>query len=263
MRFHELISITLLTAFVFGAAAESRADFKSQQLKFQRVRNAYAHKEATVKALFKEKKVAYPPEELFLRVFKTVYRDKAWTAPGEVEMWARGSGKKEFTLIKTYDICAASGAIGPKRMEGDGQVPEGFYEIANFNPTSGYHMSLRVNYPNASDKILSDKKHPGGDIYIHGNCVTIGCIPLTDEFIEELYVAAVDTRNRVAAPIRVNIFPLRMDAAGMSELKKEAGADKVLLSFWNNLRTGYLAFERAKTPPRFSVDKKGMYVFVE
>ena len=71
-----------------------------------------------------------------------------------------------------------SGTMGPKRLQGDYQVPEGFYYINEFNPNSNYHLHLGLNYPNASDKILSDSLRPGGDIYIHGSCVSIGCIPL-------------------------------------------------------------------------------------
>ena len=33
---------------------------------------------------------------------------------------------------------------------------------------------MRVSYPNVLDRKL---KHTGGDIFIHGSCVTIGCIP--------------------------------------------------------------------------------------
>ena len=73
-------------------------------------------------------------------------------------------------------------------MAGDYQVPEGFYYINEFNPKSEYHFALGLNYPNASDHILSDSIQPGGDIYIHGSCVTTGCIPITDGQIEELYV---------------------------------------------------------------------------
>ena len=53
----------------------------------------------------------------------------------------------------SYPICAGSGDLGPKRERGDGQVPEGLYEIDRFNPTSRYHLSLRVNYPNLSDRL--------------------------------------------------------------------------------------------------------------
>ena len=74
-------------------------------------------------------------------------------------------------------------------------------------------MSLKINYPNASDHILSDRRRPGGDIFIHGSCVTIGCVPLRDDPIEEIYLAAVDARTSGQARIPVHIFPGRMQAA--------------------------------------------------
>ena len=55
-------------------------------------------------------------------------------------------------------------------------------------------MSLGLNYPNASDKIISQKTDPGGDIYIHGSCVTVGCIPIQDFQIEEVYILAMGAK---------------------------------------------------------------------
>ncbi len=49
-----------------------------------------------------------------------------------------------------------AGTLGPKRMQGDYKVPEGFYYINEFNPKSSFHLSLGLNYPNASDRILGD-----------------------------------------------------------------------------------------------------------
>jgi len=44
----------------------------------------------------------------------------------------------------------ASGKLGPKRQQGDMQIPEGFYHISGFNPASNFYLSLRINYPNPS-----------------------------------------------------------------------------------------------------------------
>ena len=72
-----------------------------------------------------------------------------------MEIGLKAMLKTAFTLFKTYKVCMQSGSIGPKRSEGDNQVPEGFYYINEFNPNSNYHLSLGLNYPNASDKMLS------------------------------------------------------------------------------------------------------------
>jgi murein L,D-transpeptidase YafK len=82
----------------------------------------------------------------------------------QLEVWVRSNNSEQFKLFKTYRVCAMAGSLGPKRMEGDYQVPEGFYYINEFNPKSSYHLSLGINYPNASDKVLSDISRPGGEI---------------------------------------------------------------------------------------------------
>ncbi len=257
-----LVLALLFTPTLFYSVASSKnSGLKDRQLLSSRVRTAYSEKEALIKSMFEDRNVEYPPEEIFLRVFKRVYESGGWTEPGELELWARDGKSSIFTHIKTYRICSASGAPGPKRRSGDGQVPEGFYEITSFNPASSYYLSLKVGYPNASDRILGVRGNLGGDIYIHGNCVTVGCIPMTDDVIKELYVAAVDTKNNGGRPIRCDIFPLRMDERGTAELKRLARGDVRLSSFWENLRQGYALFEKTRVPPAPQVDARGRYIF--
>jgi murein L,D-transpeptidase YafK len=111
-------------------------------------------------------------------------------------------------LIKTYPVLAASGAAGPKLREGDNQVPEGLYRISLLNPNSRFHLSLRVNYPNEFDRnmaALDGRTRLGGDIMIHGNAVSIGCLAIGDEGAEDLFVLAARTRlehlNVIIAPL--------------------------------------------------------------
>jgi len=82
-------------------------------------------------------------------------------------------------------------------------VPEGFYRVTRFNPTSSFHLALGVDYPNASRIASSARSLSAADIFIHGACATIGCVPLTDEVIEELYLIAWDTsqKGRPSTPI--------------------------------------------------------------
>lgn len=115
--------------------------------------------------------------------------------------------------MRTYAICAASGTLGPKRARGDFQVPEGFCEVAAFNPASAFHLALRVSDPNRSDRPRS-QGDPGSDVMVHGSCVTIGCLPLTDARIEEVCVAALEARAAGQRTIPVHLFPIRVpDAA--------------------------------------------------
>jgi murein L,D-transpeptidase YafK len=82
--------------------------------------------------------------------------------------------------------------MGPKRREGDLQVPEGFYRLPELNPRSSYHLSIRVDYPNGDDiaHAAVARGDMGGDIYIHGSDVSIGCMALGDRAIEELFLMA-------------------------------------------------------------------------
>jgi len=166
----------------------------------------------------------------------------------------------EYQLITKYEICASSGTIGPKRQQGDGQVPEGFYYIDRFNPNSNFHLSLGVNYPNESDKKLG-KKNLGGDIFIHGSCVTIGCMPITDECIKELYVLAVEAKTQGQEFIPVYIFPTRLTDKKITQLAIEYAQNQALLDFWKNLKTGYDFFDRNHKIPKVTINKTGEYIF--
>lgn len=227
----------------------SAQTFKATQQKATRVKSAYSEKWEGLKSEMKKKGIN-ENFEMFLRVFK---EDKI------VEVWLKSPGESGFKLFKTYNICASSGELGPKRMQGDGQVPEGFYTIAVFNPYSSYYLSLGVSYPNASDKIIG-KGNLGGDIMIHGNCVTIGCMPLTDSYIKEVYILAVEARNNGQLTIPVHIFPTKLDEKGMAFLTETNSKN---LDFWKNLKAGYDFFEQKKQLPKVSVDKAGKYVFSE
>ena len=140
------------------------------------------------------------------------------------------------------------------------QIPEGVYGIDRFNTTSNFYLSLGVSYPNAADRILGSKGHLGGDIFVHGDCVTIGCLPLTDDRIKELYVIALDTYLSGRTSIPVHIFPLRMGAAGLAELEELAQGDPARWAFWQNLASVYAAFEAEHELPTITVNpKSGSY----
>jgi murein L,D-transpeptidase YafK len=132
-----------------------------------------------------------------------------------------------------------------------------------FNPASQFYLSLRVNYPNASDRILSNRRRPGGDIYIHGDCVTLGCIPLTNEGIKEVYWLAVEARAAGQRQIPIHIFPARLDDAGLRRLREQVKPDPILWAFWLNLKEGYDYFAEHAKPPAFSVASDGRYTFTD
>jgi len=107
----------------------------------------------------------------------------------KIEVWASGEFGSE--KIKEFDFTGYSGVLGPKLKEGDGQIPEGIYGIEYLNPNSSYHLSMKINYPNAFDKEKGrqdGREKLGYDIFIHGKSATIGCIPIGDDGIEELFL---------------------------------------------------------------------------
>ncbi|MBI3548395.1 MAG: L,D-transpeptidase family protein [Elusimicrobia bacterium] len=244
MTARNLLAGLACAAAVSASAAKS---FKETQLEFPRVRAAAESKAKGLEKLFSDKKLQWPPSGLFLRAFKS---------EGRLELWAEPKAGGKLVLAKEYPICASSGELGPKRREGDGQVPEGAYRIVGFNPKSNFHLSLEVDYPNASDRVRSDKKRPGGDIFIHGNCVTIGCIPIQDEGIKELYWAAVEARSAGQGPIPVHIFPARLTDAALAKLGRTASRH---LGFWRELKPLFDRFEKDRRVPEVRVAADGRY----
>lgn len=242
------MKLPLILGFMMMAQVIS---FKEKQQQFARVKSAYQEKEKIVRNYFSDGKDFDEKFNLFIRIFK---QEKI------VEVWIRPEGKTAFVRLTNYDFCATSGTLGPKRREGDLQIPEGIYYLNHFNPQSNFHLSLGISYPNASDKILSDKKQPGSAIYIHGNCVTIGCIPITDDKIKELYILAVEARNNGQKEIPIHIFPTKLDDAGMNSLVR-IETSQATHAFWQNLKPIYDDFERTRQIKKIHVNRKGDYYF--
>jgi murein L,D-transpeptidase YafK len=141
------------------------------------------------------------------------------------------------------------------------QTPEGFYYIDRFNPYSSFHLSLGINYPNSADRKLSPYSNLGGDIFIHGSCCTIGCIPITDDKIKEFYLMAVEARNQGQTRVPVHIFPAKISDKMIATFKSKYSKNNTLLNFWINLKEGYDYFEMHRLLPKVSVNENGKYLF--
>ncbi len=236
-------AIVFISLIITNSASENRADH---------VREAREKHQLQIDSLFDSLDVEYPPEKVLITAYK---KEQI------LQLWVKSKHQTEFLKAREYEFTAFSGKLGPKRKRGDTQIPEGFYHVTRFNPRSQFHMSLRLNYPNASDRILGDRIDPGGDILIHGEAVTIGCIPIGNAGIEELYLICLDTKNHGHNRILVYIFPCQMDSANMDTLKRIAGKDTILWTFWQNLKDGYDIFVKNKKIIEFRVDDKGKYSY--
>jgi murein L,D-transpeptidase YafK len=249
-----ILFVAFLTAtLLLSADAFSQSPLMSiQRVAYSRIPDELNRTEDSIKKQFERQHLTWPPQEMYVRSFKY---DR------QLEVWVKGDAKEPYKLFKTYKVCTQSGTTGPKRAEGDYQVPEGFYYINEFNPNSNYHLALGLNYPNASDRILSDSLRPGGAIYIHGSCVSTGCIPLTDAYIEELYVIASNVKAQGEEFIPVHVFPVRYNVKKSMEFLTENMKDKPQLQLFNsNLKEMFDYFEAKKQLPIVMVNKKGEYV---
>lgn len=183
---------------------------------------------------------------VFIRVFKH---------SRELEVWVYSKTTKKYVEFKNYKIYGISGRLGPKTYEGDMQAVEGFYSVGKWslNPQSRFHLSFNLGYPNTYDKA---HKRTGHSLMVHGNRVSAGCLAMTDYNVEEIYTLCDQALKSGQKSVQVHNFPFRMTSENM---KLMTGSSK-WAGFWQNLKTGYDAFEKNKVPPVVSVSGK-KYVF--
>jgi murein L,D-transpeptidase YafK len=253
------ISVHKAPLFVFcllmgSLPAMAQPSFSEGKKSTPKVADVYNRMEDSIKSQFKKQNLVWPPAEMYVRSFKY---DR------QLEVWVKNDPKDPFKLFKTYKVCMQSGTMGPKRIEGDYQVPEGFYYINEFNPNSAYHLSLGLNYPNSSDRILSDGQRPGNNIYIHGNCVSTGCIPISDVPIEEVFIIASSVKEQGHQEfIPVHVFPIRYNVKKSVEYLNTTIKDNPYLQTFNsNIKPAFDYFETKKQLPVIMVNQKGEYVF--
>ena len=236
-----------LTCFLlFAGFIQAQPNFLKQQLKYPKVKQSYNEKWETISKTLKAKGVDSANYKVLIRIFK---EEKL------LEVWLKSKNAAQYVHYSNYAICRSSGDLGPKRKEGDMQVPEGFYKVNFFNAFSDYYLGMQINYPNQSDVILGKRPY-GGPNMIHGNCVTIGCIPITDDKIKEVYLICLFSKG-AGHNVAIDCYPFKLNAKKLEEAKKNY--DKSLIDFWNNLKMVYDYFEQKHLLPIINVDKTGMY----
>ena len=125
-------------------------------------------------------------------------------------------------MIKSYPFTGFSGGLGPKLLEGDGQIPEGVYAIEYLNPNSQFHLSVKLDYPNVFDKAkgrADGRDRLGFDIFIHGGSATIGCIPIGDAGIEEVFLmvseVGINNVTAIVSPYDMRTNTKRIEIPGI------------------------------------------------
>lgn len=167
-----------------------------------------------------------------------------------LEVWVESAPGAKYELFQAYPVCAYSGKLGPKQREGDGQSPEGFYQMTSslFNPNSQYRLSVNVGYPNARDVALH---YTGGSVMIHGYCASIGCLAMQDH-IDAVYTImeqAILSGAQRAIPFHAFPYPMsEQNVERASQLYPQHEA------FWRQLQVGWRAFEATHVPPTITIE---------
>lgn len=210
-----------------------------------------------------------PKAGVFFRVFKQAKgADPDYSEPGSyieedgvmsnwnqavVEAWVYSPTQGRYELYKKFPVSAYRGLIGPKTHQGDHQTPEGFYSISRLNPHSKYGgKGLWLNYPNEHDlNQISNRKTgwTGGDIEIHGDHRSDGCLAMENQ-IHEIYEIANKALQGGQGEIPIQIFPFEMTNENLEKVRGNKW-----YHFWKNLKKGYDAFESTHIPPRVGVDR--------
>lgn len=229
-----------------------------KQLKNHRVLDAALSSDSLLKALFEEKNRQYPPKYLYWRAFKL---------ERTLELWSANHPDSPYVLIKNYPIYTTCGDLGPKRERGDMQIPEGFYKVEYFNPNSAFWLSFKINYPNGSDSLLGNKKKLGGDIFIHGDTLTIGCLPLTDSLIKEVYWITLLAHNVAmhedsASVIPFHIYPAQLTHTNWIYLQNQYWGNPHKIHLWNSMQGAWQFFEEEHKIPAISIDDQGFYKII-
>jgi murein L,D-transpeptidase YafK len=198
------------------------------------------------------------PEMLALLQQKNMPKDspilvRVFKEESELEVWKEDTTGL-YQLLKVYPICRWSGELGPKKVEGDRQAPEGFYAITPglMNPNSNYYLAINMGFPNAYDKANG---YSGGFLMIHGDCSSRGCYAMTDEQIGEIYSLARESFLGGQKQFQIQAYPFRMTPANLARHRTNPN-----MPFWKMLKEGNDHFEVTHMEPKVDVCERH-YVF--
>lgn len=163
----------------------------------------------------------------------------------ELELWKLDRTGK-YALLRTYPMCRWSGQLGPKKLEGDRQAPEGFYEVnyGRLNPNSQFYLSFDLGFPN---KLERAKGYTGSALMVHGACSSSGCFAISDEYVAELYAIVRDALIGGQTAFQVQSYPFRMEPENLAAYSNNPNFD-----FWLDLKRGYDYFEVTRQQPKFN-----------
>ena len=92
--------------------------------------------------------------------------DRVLVVKSERMLYLKSNGE----ILRRYPVALGPVPWGHKQQEGDERTPEGQYVLDFKNEQSRFYKSIRVSYPNLTDRLRAQELgvNPGGDIMIHG-----------------------------------------------------------------------------------------------
>jgi len=138
-------------------------------------------------------------DPILIRIFKR---------ESELEVW-KSDQSGRYALLKTFPMCRWSGKLGPKKVEGDRQAPEGIYHVGlnGLNPKSKYYLSFNLGFPNTLE---GAKGYTGSALMVHGACSSAGCFAISDDSISEVYALVREALRAGQKAVQVQSLPFRM-----------------------------------------------------
>jgi murein L,D-transpeptidase YafK len=245
--FAKILIKSVVVSYFLLTSLNNYAAFIDEQLSFSRVKIAYDEKYESIVSKLKNLDLEVSGFEVLLKAYK--YEE-------ELLVYVRNKMEDKWKIYDTLAFCSSSGTLGPKVSQGDMQIPEGYYHINHFNPYSNFFLSLGVSYPNKADLKKRPSRDKGGAIYIHGDCVTIGCIPLTDNVIKELYVLCALAKNYGQTSIGVHIFPFHLTSYKLEYASQQMPEHA---EFWSNLKSTETYFDSLQIQKKITVTEAGDY----
>ena len=176
-----ILLLAISCGFLAACTPQPRENLTWNQAMAVKLSDYSSYSREELAPYFAKADLPYAPHDLAFVIFK---RSKRF------EIYARENNQQKWRYIKTFLIYAASGGAGPKLHEGDDQVPEGIYHIIGLNPKSRFDLSMHLNYPNNFDHKEARHDHRselGGNIFIHGDRRSIGCIAIGDRAIQQVF----------------------------------------------------------------------------
>lgn len=185
------------------------------------------------------------------------------------QVWAKKKHQNSaYTFIESFTITNSTVAIpGPKSKLGDSLTPEGIYSVDFYSSFrwSDFYLAFRISYPNKLDHLRrsywNSGGKPGGDINIHGCCVSIGCLPLGNPVIEEVFLLTRTNQN-MGSNVKIIIFPFHFDDTSVKIKHYDIYRNNTkLLEFWNSLEECHRFFKTYNKIPEFDLNQDtGNYI---